>query len=35
MDLKNIMSKLGGDIEGLTKEYEQVSGVLSRFGLSE
>jgi sugar-specific transcriptional regulator TrmB len=35
MDLKSVLSKLGGDIDGLMKEYQQVSGVLSRFGLSE
>ncbi len=35
MDLKSLVSKLGRDFDGLLEEYQQVSGILSRFGLSE
>ncbi len=35
MDLKNLVSKLGGDFDGLMKEYREVSSIMARFGLSE
>ncbi len=35
MDLKKAIALLGGDLDTLIKEYRQVSGLLSRFGLSE
>ena len=35
MDLKNAIAQLGGDLDGLMQEYRQVSGLLSRYGLSE
>ncbi len=35
MDLKKAIADLGGDIEGLRKEYLKISGTLARFGLSE
>ena len=35
MDLKSLVSKFGGDFDSLMKEYEAISGVLSKFGLSE
>lgn len=35
MDLKNVVGKLGGDVEELQKEYARVAGTLERFGLSE
>jgi sugar-specific transcriptional regulator TrmB len=35
MDLKNIVSKIGVDVESLEKQYLEVSSTLSRVGLSE
>ncbi len=35
MDLKKAMQLIGGDLDSLMKEYDQVAGILSRFGLSE
>jgi len=35
MDLKKAISDLGGDYEQLTADYSEVSGTLSKFGLSE
>jgi len=35
MDIKNAMSKLGANYDELEKEYRQVSGTLTRFGLSD
>ena len=35
MDLKKIVKHLGGDFESLTKDYEEVSGLLSRLGFTD
>jgi len=35
MDLKNVVAQLGGDLDKLMADYREVSGLLSRFGLSE
>jgi sugar-specific transcriptional regulator TrmB len=35
MDLKEAVSKMGGDIEQLRKEYESVSSTLSKLGLTD
>lgn len=35
MDIKEVVSKIGGDIEQLRKEYDSVSSTLSKLGLSE
>lgn len=35
MDLKKLVNQLGGDFDALMKEYVEISGNLSRFGLSE
>ena len=35
MDLKKAIAKLGGDLEGLQKEYVRVAGTFERFGLSQ
>jgi len=34
MDLKGAVAQLGGDLDALMKDYEEVSGLLGRFGLS-
>ena len=35
MDFKKVISKLGGDIEQLQKEYLSIAGTFKKFGLSE
>ena len=35
MDLKNVIAQLGGDYDALMKDYGEVSGLLSRCGLSD
>jgi HTH-type transcriptional regulator, sugar sensing transcriptional regulator len=35
MDLKDLSSKLGGDIESLRRQYMEISSTLSKVGLSE
>jgi sugar-specific transcriptional regulator TrmB len=35
MDLKNLASKLGGDVESLRRQYSEISSTLSKVGLSE
>ena len=35
MDIKSVISKLGGDLDRLRDDYLKVSGTLARFGLSE
>jgi sugar-specific transcriptional regulator TrmB len=35
MDIKSVISKLGGDVDRLMKEYEKIAGTLGHLGLSE
>lgn len=35
MDIKSLISQLGGNVEELQKDYSEVSGTLSKLGLSE
>jgi len=35
MDIKKVLSKLGGNFEDLQKQYMQVAGTFEKFGLSE